>query len=56
LAPTKVASLGVFISEQSAVKANELAVAWAKDRLSALGAAPLEALDGEVLLHSIFPS
>lgn len=52
----EVASPGVFISEQSAVKANELAVAWAKARLSALGAAPLEALDGEVLLPSIFPS
>jgi hypothetical protein len=52
----EVASLGVFISEQSAVRANELAMAWAKDRLSALGAASLEALDGEVLLHSIFPS
>jgi hypothetical protein len=37
-------------------KAPELAVAWAKAQLSALGAAPLEALDGEVLLPSIFPS
>ena len=37
-------------------KAPEVAMAWAKDRLSALGAAPLEALDGEVLLHSIFSS
>jgi hypothetical protein len=36
--------------------APEVDMAWAKDRLSALGAAPLEALDGEVLLHSIFPS
>ncbi len=56
LGADEVARLGVFTSEQSAVKANELAVAWAKARLSALGAAPLEALDGEVLLHSIFPS
>jgi hypothetical protein len=52
----EVASLGVFTSEQSAVKASELAMAWAKARLSALGAAPLEALDDEVLLQSIFAS
>lgn len=37
-------------------KAPEVAMAWAKDRLSALGAAPLEALDGEVVPRSIFPS
>lgn len=52
----EVASLGVFTSEQSAVKANELAMAWAKARLQAFGAASLEALDGEVLLQSIFAS
>lgn len=41
---------------QSAVKANELALAWARARISALGAAPLEAHDGEILVHSVFPS
>lgn len=51
-----VTSLGVFISEASAVQANALAQAWAKSRLAALGAAPLEAQEGEVLMHSIFPA
>jgi hypothetical protein len=52
----EVASVGVFTSQAGAMRANELAQAWAKDRLAGLGAAPLEALDGEVLLHTIFSS
>jgi hypothetical protein len=51
-----ITSLGVFTSEPSAIEANQLAQAWAKDRLSALGAAPLEAADGDVLVHSSFAS
>ncbi|HEY1642190.1 MAG TPA: hypothetical protein VGG35_15970 [Streptosporangiaceae bacterium] len=49
-----VTSLGVFISEASAVQANALAQAWAKSRLADLGAAPPEAQEGEVLMHSVF--
>ena len=52
----RVTSLGVFTTEASAVRANELAQAWAKERLASLGAAPLEATAGTVLLHSIFPA
>jgi hypothetical protein len=52
----RVTSLGVFMTEASAVRANELAQAWAKERLAGLGAAPLEAAEGTVLLHAIFPS
>jgi hypothetical protein len=47
----EIASLGIFDSEPAAIKANELAIAWAKDRLASLGAAPLQASDGVVLLH-----
>ncbi len=56
LGEDEITSLGVFSSEAGAIKANELAVAWAKDRLAALGAAPLEASDGAVLVHSSFAS
>jgi len=52
----QISSLGVFASESSAQRANELAVAWAKNRLARLAAAPLEASDGEVLLHASFSS
>jgi hypothetical protein len=52
----RVTSLGVFTTEASAVRANELAQAWARERLAGLGAAPLEATEGTVLLHSIFPA
>lgn len=51
-----VTSLGVFTTEAGAVHANALAQAWAKDRLAGLGASPLEAAEGAVLLHSIFPA
>jgi hypothetical protein len=50
----EVASIGVFTSQAGAMRANELAQAWARERLGALGAAPLEAVDGEVLLHAAF--
>lgn len=50
----EVGSLGVFISEEAAIEANELAVAWAADRLADLGAAPLDASDGSVLVHWTF--
>jgi hypothetical protein len=33
-----------------------LAVAWAKDRLASLGAAPLDASQGVVLVHHLFDS
>ena len=51
-----VTSLGIFTSEASAVQANDLAQAWARSRLADLGAAPLEAQEGEVLTHSVFPA
>jgi hypothetical protein len=51
----EVTSLGVFTSEPGAAHANALAQAWAKERLAGLGAAPLEARDGEVLLHGAAP-
>jgi hypothetical protein len=50
----QVSSLGLFNTDQSARAANELAVAWAKDRLGALGVAPMEAADGPVLIHETF--
>jgi hypothetical protein len=50
----EVTSLGLFSSQAGATRANELATAWAKDRLAALGAAPLEASDGAVVLHRSF--
>jgi hypothetical protein len=49
-----IGSLGVFISEEAASEANELAVAWAKDRLADLGTTPLDASDGSVLVHWTF--
>jgi hypothetical protein len=52
----EVISLGVFTTEAGATESNALAQTWAKDRLAGLGAAPLEAVDGEVLTHSTFPS
>jgi hypothetical protein len=50
----EISSLGLFSSEAGATKANELAMAWAKDRLAAHGAAPLEAAGGAVMLHRSF--
>ena len=50
----EISSLGVFESEPAATTANDLAVAWAKDRLASLGAAPLEASEGVVLVHHRF--
>ena len=47
----EVTSLGVFTSEPGAARANALAQAWAKERLAGLGAAPLEARDGKILLN-----
>lgn len=52
----EISSLGVFEREQAATQANEMALAWAKDRLACLGAAPLEASEGAVLLHYRFGS
>jgi hypothetical protein len=51
-----VTSLGVFTTEAGAVQANALAQAWARARLADLGVAPLEAAEGAVLMHSIFPA
>jgi hypothetical protein len=51
-----ISSLGVFENESAATTANDLAVAWAKERLASLGAAPLDASDGVVLVHHIFGS
>jgi hypothetical protein len=50
----EISSLGVFESESAATTANEMAVAWAKDRLASLGAAPLDASQGVVLVHHLF--
>jgi hypothetical protein len=50
----EISSLGVFESESAATTANEMAVTWAKDRLASLGAAPLDASQGVVLVHHIF--
>jgi hypothetical protein len=52
----EVSSLGVFESESAATTANDMAVAWAKDRLASLGAAPLDASQGVVLVHHLFDS
>jgi hypothetical protein len=56
LGEDEVISLGVFTNQTGATEANALAQAWAKDRLAGLGAAPLEAGEGEVLTHFTFPS
>jgi hypothetical protein len=50
----EISSLGVFESESAATTANEMAVAWAKNRLASLGAAPLDASQGVVLVHHLF--
>ncbi len=50
----EVTSIGVFHTEAGAVRANELATDWARERLAALGAAPLSAGDGAVLVHVDF--
>ena len=50
----EISSLGVFQSESAATTANEIAVAWAKERLASLGAAPLDASEGVVLVHHLF--
>ena len=50
----EITSLGVFKSESAATTTNELAVAWAKKRLASLGAAPLDASQGVVLVHHVF--
>jgi hypothetical protein len=47
-------SLGVFQSESAASSADELAVAWAMERLATLGAAPLDAIQGVVLVPHLF--
>jgi hypothetical protein len=50
----EISSLGIFESEPAATKANDMALAWAKDRLASLGTAPLEASQGVVLVHHRF--
>ena len=52
----EVTSLGVFAGEPGAAPANAHARAWAKERLAGLGAAPLEARDGQILLNWAAPS
>ena len=52
----EVASIGVFTSQAGAMQASELAQSWVRERLADLGAAPVEAIDGEVLLNSAFGS
>jgi hypothetical protein len=52
----EINSLGVFETESAATTANEMAQAWAKARLADLGAAPLEASEGVVLVHHLFDS
>ncbi|HEX4063447.1 MAG TPA: hypothetical protein VHY58_20730 [Streptosporangiaceae bacterium] len=54
LGQDEITSLGVFMSQESAQRANEPAVTWAKQRLADLGAAPPEAHDGDVLTHTTF--
>ena len=56
LAGDEVMSLGVFSTQAGAAEANTLAQTWAKDRLAGLGAAPLEAGEGEILTHTTFES
>ena len=50
----EVASLGIFTSEAGATQANDLAMAWAKQRLADLGASPMDAREGEVLVYRTF--
>jgi hypothetical protein len=50
----QISSLGVFRTIEAATQANDLAREWAKDRLAALGTAPLEASEGVVLLNLRF--
>jgi hypothetical protein len=52
----EISSLGVFESESAATTGNDIAVAWAKERLASLGAAPLSATEGVVLVHHQFDS
>ena len=52
----EVASIGVFTSQAGAMRASELAQSWMRERLADLGAAPVEVIDGEVLLNSTFPA
>ena len=52
----EVASIGVFTSQAGAMRASELAQSWVRERLADLGAAPVEVIDGEVLLNSTFPA
>jgi hypothetical protein len=52
----EVTSLGVFTGAAGAAHANGLAQAWARERLAGLGAAPLEARDGEILLNWAAPA
>lgn len=51
----EITSVGVFLTQEGAAQANALAQTWVKERLADLGAAPLEALEGDVLVHSTFP-
>jgi len=48
----EIVSLGVFTTETGAIAANGLANLWVTERLSGLGAGPLEVLDGQVLLYA----
>ena len=50
----EVAGVGVFTSQAGAMRANELAQAWTRERLADVDATPLEAVDGEVLVHTDF--
>ena len=43
----EVASIGVFTSQAGAMQASERSQSWVRERLADLGAAPVEAIDGE---------
>ena len=47
-------SLGLFSTEAAALRANDLAVAWATERLASLIASRPEASNGAVFLHHRF--
>jgi len=51
----EITSIGVFTTQEGAVQANAIAQTWVRERLASLGASPLEALEGDVLVHSTFP-
>ena len=52
LGDDEVSSLGLFETAASAQAANDLAKSWVAERLSPYVASPLQAAEGQVLVHA----